>query len=99
MLSFLDSLIVFIYGILTPLYYNLLKGKLTNEKAFLITWYTAPFLISYFYTKLGIIPIIIFFHLFCYILIIYNKFKYIKSGYILIALSIIMILFNKLFLH
>ncbi|BFH74265.1 hypothetical protein SJAV_22090 [Sulfurisphaera javensis] len=54
------------YGTLTPFYAKILKGKLSNEKAFYIAWTTAPYLVSYFYSPTLLYPFLIIFNLISY---------------------------------
>ncbi|MEM0173847.1 MAG: hypothetical protein QXV69_00765 [Sulfolobaceae archaeon] len=97
MLFSVIALVFFIYGILTPLYYYILKGKLSNEKAFIITWITAPHLINYFYSNNLFQYLIVSISYILNILIIYfNKRKLIINGSTLLGAGVIIALFNNL---
>jgi|GEM_PF-1108373 hypothetical protein len=51
--------ILSIFGLVSPIYYLLLNGKIRNETAFLITWVTTPmFLIYTFYINIGYYSIV-----------------------------------------
>jgi len=91
------ALIFFIFGILTPIYHTILKGKLSNETAFIITWVTTPHLVSYFYymTIFEFLTIIISYIL-NLLLIYFNKKRYIINGSTLLIVGIIIALFNNL---
>ncbi|AKV74656.1 hypothetical protein MsedC_1701 [Metallosphaera sedula] len=86
------------YGIMSPIYYHLLKDKMSNQTAFAVTWVTAPFLASYPYLSsyLYILPIILALNIIGYILIIKKSYKYIYNGLLFLTASVITILFFKL---
>uniref|UniRef100_A0A2U9IVI1 Uncharacterized protein n=1 Tax=Metallosphaera hakonensis JCM 8857 = DSM 7519 TaxID=1293036 RepID=A0A2U9IVI1_9CREN len=86
------------YGIFSPIYYYLLKDKMSNQLAFVVTWVTAPFLASYPYliSNLSILLPIIIINIIGYLLIIRKEYKYIHNGLLFLTAFVITILFFKL---
>ncbi|EHP68382.1 hypothetical protein MetMK1DRAFT_00028140 [Metallosphaera yellowstonensis MK1] len=97
-MSLLPIAVFIVYGILSPLYYRLLRGKLSNEVAFLVTWVTAPFLASYpfFYSDLVVLLVLLMINLVGYLLIIKHRYKYIYNGIIFLLVPVVTILIFKL---
>lgn len=96
---FIVPFIFLIYGILSPVYFAILKGKLSNEKAFLFTWTLSPFIISYVYNCI---------FTFYYILIISNFIfvyaslndklsKYLWNGVLFLVLAFLIEFIYKIF--
>lgn len=91
-----SSIPLIIYGILTPVYARILRGKISNEKAFYITWVTAPFLVAYFYLQtIMTLPILIFFNIIGYVITLNKKYKFLSP--LLLTASILCQLIYSLF--
>ncbi len=90
-------LIMLIYGILSPLYFRVLKGKLSNERAFYVVWVTAPFLASYFYLpSLFLFLPLIAVNALGYYLVYRGRTSHISDGLLFLLTSVIIMLFYKL---
>ena len=90
----ISSLIFLIYGILSPIYFSVLKNKISNEKLFLLVWALAPHLVSIVYSPSLLILFLILLSLFSNILLIHkNKFKIIYSGSTFLIMAVIIQIF------
>ncbi|MEM4114695.1 MAG: hypothetical protein QXP59_01605 [Saccharolobus sp.] len=90
----ISSLIFLIYGILSPIYFSILKNKISNEKLFLLAWVLAPHLVSIAYSPSLLILFLILLSLFSNILLIHeNKFKIIYSGSTFLIMAVIIQIF------
>jgi|GEM_PF-385568 hypothetical protein len=88
------SLIFFVYGILSPIYFELLRNKISNEKLFLIAWTLAPHLVGIIYSTSFLAIVIIILSLIFNLAFIYkNMFKIIYSGSTFLLMSIIIQIF------
>jgi len=90
------ALIFIIYGLLSPIYFRILRGRLSNEKYFLTAWITAPYLVSYFYCNIFLIFLLAIFNILGYILLIANKTKHLYDGLLFFISAVIIVLFYKL---
>ncbi len=94
----IESLIFFIYGILSPIYYIILKDKVSNERAFLTAWILAPHLVSFVYSKSILLDILLIISLFCDFILLYkNALKVIYSGSPFLVIAIVIQIFLKSF--
>ncbi|MBW9140305.1 MAG: hypothetical protein K1T65_01090 [Candidatus Aramenus sp.] len=90
-------LIMLVYGLLSPIYFRLLKGKLSNEKGFYVVWVTAPFLASYFYLSSSILYVpLIAINTLGYYLVYKGITSHISDGLLFLLTSVIIMLFYKL---
>ncbi|BDB97787.1 hypothetical protein SACC_08040 [Saccharolobus caldissimus] len=88
------SLIFFVYGILSPIYFEILRNKISNEKLFLIAWTSAPHLVGIIYSTSFLAIVIIILSLIFNLAFIYkNMFKIIYSGSTFLLMSIIIQIF------
>ncbi len=89
-------LIFIVYGLLSPIYFRIFRGKLSNEKYFSVTWLTAPYLVSYFYCNVFLIFLLAILNILGYVLIVTNKSKHLYDGLLFFISAVIIVLFYKL---
>lgn len=78
-----------VYGILTPIYGSIFRGKLSNEKGFYAAWLTAPFLVAYFYSYPQhelLLPLLIILNIIGYYLVVTNRFNYLTLLFFITAI-------------
>ncbi len=96
---FIVPLVFLIYGILSPIYFTILKGKLSNERAFLLAWTLSPFIISYVYDCIFIFYYILVLSNIIFIYMILNEKlrRYLWNGVPFLLLAFLIEFIYKIF--
>jgi hypothetical protein len=89
------------FAFLSPIYWKLLQGKLSNARAFLTTWVTAAFYIAYVYSlpRLSMILLLATFNAVAYWLIALGRYNSIKNGLFFALLAVLVLTYYLVSSH